>query len=224
MFFMLTEAGVGAALVLFQLVADNASMARALFMAVHLLNTFVLLASIALTAWWLSGFAPMRLSGRLPTVLTIAAGAAAILLVSASGAVAALGDTLFPSSSLSDALAADLSSTSHLLIRLRVLHPMLAAVTAVLLVLGAPRLARGHGPTAGRLGRLVAIAASVQVAVGFASVVLLAPVWIQMLHLLVADVVWIAFVLLSAQVLTAVAVPAPAGAHRPLVPAGTRAS
>src|SRR5512134_3157490 len=53
--FILTEAAVGAGLVLFQLVADNASMARAMFMAAHLVNTFVLLACIALTAWWLSG-------------------------------------------------------------------------------------------------------------------------------------------------------------------------
>jgi heme a synthase len=53
--FMLTEAAVGAGLVLFQLVADDASMARAMFMAVHLLNTFVLVAWLTLTAWWLSG-------------------------------------------------------------------------------------------------------------------------------------------------------------------------
>ena len=40
--FMLTEAAVGAGLVLFQLVADNASFARAMFLAAHLLNTFTL--------------------------------------------------------------------------------------------------------------------------------------------------------------------------------------
>ena len=62
MFFMLTEAGVGAALVLFALVADNASMARAMFMAVHLVNTFLLIGAMALTAHWLSGWVPGRIA------------------------------------------------------------------------------------------------------------------------------------------------------------------
>lgn len=55
---MLTEAAVGAGLVLFQLVADNASMARALFMAIHLINTFLLVAALTLTAHYLGGVAP----------------------------------------------------------------------------------------------------------------------------------------------------------------------
>jgi heme A synthase len=224
MVFMLTEAAVGAGLVLFQLVADNASMARAMFMAVHLLNTFLLLACISLTAWWLSGFAPVRLAGRLPAVAVVAGGVVAMLLVGASGAVAALGDTLFPSSTLGEALTADLSPASHLLIRLRVLHPLLAALTAAALVLGAPRLARGHGAAAAKLARVVAAAAGLQIAVGVANVALLAPVWIQMVHLLMADVVWIAFVLLSAQVLAVQPATAPSPAHQPFVAAGTRAS
>jgi len=62
MLFMLTEAGVGAGLVLFELVADNQSMARALFMATHLVNTFFLLAFLTLTAHFASGGAPFRWS------------------------------------------------------------------------------------------------------------------------------------------------------------------
>jgi heme A synthase len=203
MFFMLTEAAVGAGLVLFQLVADNATMARALFMAVHLLNTFILLACIALTAWWLSGGARLQVAGRLPAALAVLAGSVAILLVSSSGAVAALGDTLFPSSSLGEALQADLSPTSHLLIRLRVLHPVLAVLTALALVVGAPRLARVSAGRATGFSRAVAALAGVQVVLGFANVLLLAPVWLQMLHLLTADGIWIAFVLLGAHALAA---------------------
>jgi heme A synthase len=194
MFFMLTEAAVGAGLVLFQLVADNATMARALFMAVHLLNTFILLACIALTAWWLSGGARLQVAGRLPAALAVLAGSVAILLVSSSGAVAALGDTLFPSSSLGEA---------HLLIRLRVLHPVLAVLTALALVVGAPRLARVSAGRATGFSRAVAALAGVQVVLGFANVLLLAPVWLQMLHLLTADGIWIAFVLLGAHALAA---------------------
>lgn len=204
LFFMLTEAAVGAGLVLFQLVADNASMARAMFMAVHLLNTFILLGCLALTAWWLSGGAPIQFAGRSHRVAGVVAGCIALLIVSSSGAVAALGDTLFPSSSLSEALRADLSPTSHILIQLRVLHPVLAIAAALALIAGAPRLARGHGPLALRFRSAVVALTTLQVMLGFVNVILLAPVWLQLVHLIVADAIWIAWVLLGAQALAAI--------------------
>jgi len=202
MFFMLTEAGVGAGLVLFQLVADNASFARAMFLSAHLINTFTLLAFLSLTAWWLSGGAPLSVRGRGGRATAVAALSLGVLVVAPSGAVAALGDTLFPVSSLSSALWADLSVTSHVLIRLRILHPVLAAVTAVAVVLGARRIAAGSGATAQRLGAAVTSLTFAQVALGMLNVLLLAPVWMQLLHLLTADLVWIALILLGASVLS----------------------
>ncbi len=200
--FMLTEAAVGAGLVLFELVADNATMARALFMAVHLTNTFVLVAWLTLTAWWLAGggaVVPGRTPGRAAAVAGLMG---AVIVVGVSGAVAALGDTLFPSRTLADALAADLSPTSHLLIRLRILHPALAIATAVLLAGVAPLLARRSGaPHASRLAAAVAMGAVLQVVAGVINVMLLAPVWMQIIHLLLADALWIALVLLGAVVL-----------------------
>lgn len=204
LFFMLTEAAVGAGLVLFQLVADNASMARAMFMAVHLLNTFILLGCLSLTAWWLSGGAPIQFAGRSHRVAGAVGGCIALLIVSSSGAVAALGDTLFPSSSLSEALGADLSATSHILVQLRVLHPVLAIAAALGLIAGAPRLARGHGPLALRFRSAVVALTTLQVMLGFVNVILLAPLWLQLVHLIVADAIWIAWVLLGAQALAAI--------------------
>jgi heme A synthase len=201
LFFMLTEAAVGAGLVLFQLVADNASMARAMFMAVHLLNTFVLLACLTLTAWWLSGGEDVSLRGRGRLAAGVLAGCAALLIVSTSGAVAALGDTLFPSSSLEQALRDDLSAASHLLIRLRILHPVLAVAAMMAIVAGAPRLAADGHPFSARAARAVAVLGVTQVAAGFLNVFLLAPVWMQLVHLLLADAIWIAFVLLGASAL-----------------------
>ena len=142
LFFMLTEAAVGAGLVLFRLVADNATMARALFMAAHLMNTFILVGCLTLTAYWLSGGVPVRVRGAGWRGGAVALGLAALILTGISGAVAALGDTLFPAGSLADALWNDLSPTSHLLIRLRVLHPAIAIGTGVLIAFGAPRLLR----------------------------------------------------------------------------------
>ena len=212
-FFMFTEAAVGAGLVLFELVADNASMARALFVAVHLLNTFVLLACIALTAWWLSGGAPVRFEGQGRRAAALIALCIALLVSSSSGAIAALGDTLYPQGSLTSALRADLSPTSHVLIRLRIFHPMLAATTALALLLFANRLVRGGGATASRLATIVVSVALAQIAAGVVNVLLLAPIWMQMVHLLVADALWVSVVLLSAASLGA---PVPSGVPRPL--------
>jgi len=178
-------------------------MARAMFMAVHLLNTFVLLGWLTLTAWWLSGGHAASLHRRHGSVTALTVAAAGLLLVGASGAVAALGNTLYPDASLAEGLAADLSPTSHFLIRLRILHPTFAVLTAVGLLFGAPRLAKGHDLTTGRLARWVAGLAAAQLVLGAVNVILLAPVWMQIVHLLVADLLWIAFVLLAANVLAA---------------------
>src|SRR5687768_9982945 len=146
LFFIVMEAAVGAGLVLFELVADNASMARAMFMAVHLVNTFFLLGALTLTAWSLTTGSNLTFDRRGRTLGAIAAGCAGLILAGASGAVAALGDTLFPSASMAEAFAADLSTSSHLLIRLRVLHPFLAVIAALTVVILGNRLARSGGP------------------------------------------------------------------------------
>ena len=198
---ILSEAAVGAGLVLFQLVADNASMARAMFVAVHLLNTFLLLGALSMTAWWLSVRQP-RAAARRP-LIPLLVGCSALLIAGASGAVAALGDTLCPSASLAEALRSDLSLTSHMLIRLRVFHPVLAIAAAVTVALCGRRLAAvagGEGSMRG--GRLLIALAAGQIALGFFNVVLLAPVWLQLAHLLVADALWIGFVLLGAEAMT----------------------
>ena len=199
--FMLTEAAVGAGLVLFQLVADNASMARALFMSVHLLNTFALVACLALTAWFLSSEERFQLRAAGLTLVWVVAGAAAIGVTGVSGAVAALGDTLYPSGSLTEALAADLSATSALLIRLRVLHPLIAVGLSIGLIAGGLNLLGDRRAGVSRMGSLVAALAFVQVIAGFVNVMLLAPVWMQLVHLLVADILWISYVILSVRLL-----------------------
>jgi heme A synthase len=204
MVFMLSEAAVGAALVLFRLVADNASAARAMFGATHLLNTFLLLASLALTAHWLSGRPEIRVAGRPRLVWGLAGLAAGILLVAISGSVAALGDTLYPSKTLSEGLGADLSASSHFLIRLRIIHPMLAFIVGGALMASAPRLPVPAADETGRELRYDLIGfVALQLAAGFANLLLLAPVVMQLIHLLLADVVWITFVLVAAAALAA---------------------
>jgi heme A synthase len=198
--FMLSEAALGAGLVLFQLVAHDASAARAFAVGAHLLNTFLLLAALTLTVFWASG------GGRLHWSLgrkggTLAAGGAALLIVSVAGAITALGDTLFPSESLAEGLNADLSATSHFLIRLRTIHPILAIVVAVYLMTSVWQFA-GAGSRGRTLARTLTTLLAIQLAAGAANIALLAPIWLQLLHLLLADAVWIVYVFLGADALS----------------------
>ena len=197
--FILGEAAVGAGLVLFELVADNKSMARALFMATHLINTFFLLGALTLTAFHAGRARDGKQAARLTPAT--AAGLLGMLLVGASGAIAALGDTLFPAGTLAEALRQDLSPTAHLLVRLRTLHPFFAiSVGALLVWLAARALRDGGAPDSRRPARAVIGLVFAQSLLGVMNVALLAPIVLQIAHLLLADALWIALVLLAASI------------------------
>jgi cytochrome c oxidase assembly protein subunit 15/protoheme IX farnesyltransferase len=194
--FIITEALLGAALVLFRLVAQDESLARAMVMPLHLANTLVLLLCLTLTAHWLSGGAPVRFSGRTRVFGLAIAMLVLVIGVGKTGAVAALGDTLYPASALSEGLRADISPAGSLLLRLRVLHPALALVTAVVLLFGLTALRVPATDGRGQLAKRSVYALTVvQVIFGFVNIWLLAPVWAQLVHLLLADLLWIALVL-----------------------------
>lgn len=203
MIFILLEAAVGAGLVLFRLVADNDSIPRAMFMSVHLLNTYLLLASIALTWWWSRTRADRLPPAHSPDVWLMLTALLGLMVVGVSGAVAALGDTLFPSLSLEEALRADLSATSHVFIRLRLFHPVLAIITSFIVVACVVWLPRFRAtPHARWWSHAVLVLVSLQVIAGAINVALLAPVWMQLLHLLLADLGWISLVLACTCALT----------------------
>lgn len=203
-FFILTEALIGAGLVLFELVADNASMARALFLSVHLVNTFLLLAALALTAWWASTNQEVRPRFEGTMALLLGIGFVATLVLGVSGAVTALGDTLFPVSSLAEGLRQDFSPTAHLLVRLRVLHPVIAIAVGSYLIFAASIAVKRYPDARTKwLAGAVSALIFIQLGAGALNVALLAPTWLQLLHLLLADLLWIAFMLLAAVVCTA---------------------
>ncbi len=200
MFFMITEAGVGAGLVLFEMVAGNKSAARALWMSAHLINTFFLLASLALTLY-LSYEKPVpRVRG--PRATAVIALAAGILAVSVAGAVVALGDTLFPSRSLVEGLVADVTPGAHFLVRLRAIHPILAVFVGVAVSVVARSIAASSTPEVRRWALALQGLFVVQMTVGVLNLVLLAPIAVQLVHLLVADLYWMAAVIFGAAALT----------------------
>lgn len=209
---MLTEALVGAGLVLFEMVAENASLARAWWLAAHLLNTFGLLAMLGLVPWLASRAGATRstfgavlravwqAAGRERGLLLVAPGGT--LLLGMTGAITALGDTLFPSRSLAEGFAQDVSPTAHLLVRLRVIHPTLAvAMAAVLLLTAGVCAARRPSIETRRFGLAVAALVLTQLLAGVVNLVLLAPTWMQLVHLLLADLLWLALVGLVATTL-----------------------
>lgn len=195
---LFTEGLLGAVLVLGGFVEHNTSDARVVVQCVHFTNTLLLLGALTLTWWWQRPRATPVAEGA-PLPLRAAWLALGFTLLSgATGSVAALADTLFPSASLRSAIAADLASSSPLLIRMRWIHPAssLAAVAAIA-VLSAV-LSAGLGKVRARwlLGLVAA-----QVVLGVADVLALAPITLQLLHLLGADLLWIALVATAAQVL-----------------------
>lgn len=197
LFFMTTEALIGAGIVLLRMVATNPAVARAYWMSAHLTNTFVLLLALTVAAWAsLHPESPrLRLRGKVAMHLGIAH--LAILLVGVTGAVAALGDTLFPVSSVLEGLERDFLPTAHLFERRRVWHPLLALMTSAYLVALAIWASRNATGPARHLAGVLGTLTVFQIMVGFANVWLLAPVWMQLVHLLVADATWITLVLLG---------------------------
>jgi heme A synthase len=193
--FLLTEALIGAALVLLEHVANNPSAARGYSLSTHLVNTLTLLACLTLTAWWGGGHSPIRMDGRGAWMAAVSLGA--VMILGISGAIAALGDTLFPAQSLAAGLAQDFDPAANLFVRLRIFHPMIAALAGACLVFyaaTAPPAARG-------LARALLALLACQIGAGVLNLILRAPIWLQLVHLFLADLLWITLVLLCARIL-----------------------
>jgi len=216
--FTLTEGLIGAGLVLFGWTGTNASFARFAALAIHLANTFMLLASLALTArsaGWAgapeSDVADRRAEGSrvvLPNGvkprhgLIYGLAMLATLALAITGTIAALADTLFPAHSLAGGLSQDFSAKSSYIIRLRIIHPLLAVIVGILLlVLAAGALSAPKSLAAKRMALSIVVLVFLQSVLGGLNLVLLAPVAVQVLHLLVADLIWIALILLASEIL-----------------------
>lgn len=187
------EALIGAMIVLAEWVAEDASVARAVSVPLHLVNTLFLLAALALTIFWLSG--GNRLDFRKDPKVTraVLVGGLALVLIAASGAVTALADTLFPKG------GGDLAAEEHFLTSLRVIHPVLAVVASAIGWWAASRSERGRDVYSRSLPILVAL----MLLTGVVNVYLGVPVWMQLVHLALADALWVAYVLASAGALQA---------------------
>ena len=196
---VLNEAFLGALLV--TVASHSASVATGvLLFSCHLTNTLLLVAALALTAEFLSnprfGATSRPRRGHLvfPSL-----GILATLLVGVTGSLVALGDTMYPSASLLDAIRQDFSATAPLLLRLRWIHPASAFVAGGFILWLLVRAFRRDAPAKMHaLGMAVLLTLLLQYLLGALDVVGQQPTWLQILHLLGANVFWIFLVLLTA--------------------------
>ncbi|MGH9405535.1 MAG: COX15/CtaA family protein [Terriglobia bacterium] len=214
LFFTLTEGLIGAALVLLGDTGQNVSISRVVVLSFHLVNTFLLLASVALAASSASSvnatpsLSPPRDPGAPPRarsrglIVAYAAGFVGTLALAVTGTIAALADTLFHATSLSQAFGSDFSAGSSPLLRLRLIHPAIAVVVgSYLIVLAFYELMIPSPRRVKRIAAFLGCLVLVQFFLGMLNVLLLTPLPVQLLHLLTADLIWITLVLLAHAVL-----------------------
>ena len=204
--FILIEGALGAMLVKKGLVAENDSVARAFVISIHLVNTLILVAFLALTAWWATtrketGW-PLKIAGNFKSAILLCTCLLFIMLLSATGAITALGATLFPVQSISEGLARDLSPT-HFLHNLIWIHPVLAvlmglAISFVVVLLGFTN--KNNAITT--LAKIQIGLVVFQLLLGGLNLLLHAPVWLQLTHLLSANLIWVTLVLFTSALLT----------------------
>jgi heme A synthase len=199
--FIIFEALVGAGLVLFELVGNNSSSARAIIIALHLVNTFLLLGSNVLLYEWIRIGEPKKSiiskNGRQIFFIILVL----FLVLGASGAITALGDTLFPANSLAEGFKQDFQG-GNILIQLRIYHPMIAlAIGLFFYIIHSNFLSNSKNFRLNFYFKYMISLFIIQLGIGVLNVILLAPVWMQIIHLLLADIVWIFFILWLNQVI-----------------------
>lgn len=191
---IIVEALIGAGLVLFDLVVYNASAARVAAMMAHLVSTLILLGSLTWLLWLIRPEPLVIGNPRRNLVLLASAGLALIASLAATGAIAALGNSIFPETNLVEGLRRDFDDTAHILIRLRVIHPILAVGSALYLVWSIKFL-HGDMPVRfeRRLRRALYCLIAVQLLAGLANIWLLAPTWLQLTHLFLSTMIWVTY-------------------------------
>ena len=201
--FVVIEGLLGAGLVLTGNTAESLTPARPFWMAAHLVNTLILLAFLTLTAWFASGGKPFSFKNNPKASLFLAIAVLGIFFVGMTGSVAALSSMLFPSETLAEGISKDFSETSNILLRLRVSHPIVSIMTSVFLIFlaGWLKAQAKENFWVARWSNLLTILILIQIAFGALTLLTLAPILMQLGHLLLADAVWISFVLLTASFL-----------------------
>ena len=186
---MSMEGLIGAALVLLKLVSDNPSSARMFWVSAHLVNTFFLLGFLTLHVYWCSAQRYTRGNYPIKKIIALMVG---WLIVGVSGALNALVDTLFAVDSMHTSQT--LSSLS--LERLRSMHPIFALGLSFItfFYLFSQRFTK----TKKKVMMIITALLALQISVGLANIYFTTPIILQMVHLLLADLLWVHLVWMAA--------------------------
>lgn len=202
--FVVIEGLLGAGLVLTGNTAENLTPERPFWMAAHLVNTLILLTFLTLTARYASGGRQLKFRVEKKYLLAIVVGFAAILLVGMTGSIAALSHMIFPSGTIAEGMAKDFSPTSNILLRLRLLHPITAILTGVFIIFLTGWLTKecGKDRLVVRWSNILSILVLAQIGFGSLTLLMLAPIIMQLGHLFFADTIWISYTLFAAHFLS----------------------
>jgi len=202
--FIVIESLIGAGLVLTGNTADNWTPSRPYWAIGHLINTFLLVAALTLTCWFAAGKKRISFNVDRKILLLLLLGVLGIFVIGSSGSLAALSNMLFPSNSIIGGVAEDFSGTSPMLVRLRISHPIVAIVVGIFLIFLAGWLKRLSGDDNGvaKWGNILSLLVLIQLASGAATLLLHAPIVMQLVHLFLADLVWISFIMVAAEFLS----------------------
>lgn len=206
---MLLEIAIGARLVLLNLVGSNMSLDRVVVMPAHLVTTSLLIGALSAASYFsaatrldrqpqLSKVDAARLKGALYWV--VGAGLF-LLLVSMTGAITALGDTVYPvrGQGALEHLQNDQAVGAHLLGKLRVVHPLLALLGVAGVWIGVSRAREASAARAvQRLGAGLYAGGALALLIGVTNVWLGAPGYVQVVHLGMACGLWLGIVVLAA--------------------------
>jgi cytochrome c oxidase assembly protein subunit 15 len=204
-FFTITEAALGAKLVLFGLVGDNDSLARAYTMALHMVNSLLLMGSSVMCYFYARNTRLTKGDVRqgvacLPLFTFRHSGMMlAFLVVACTGAIASLSGTLFPSESLWGALQQDFAEGSHFLLRLRLSHPLMATLVGGALLMWAYYHWDSASLSVQRAAQRFVVVLLLAIFFGYATLFLLSPTWMKLTHLALAHALWVLFVLFLAE-------------------------
>ena len=207
LFFTLTEGWLGMKLVKLQLVAYSEAPERIYWFSAHSVNTFCLVGALTLTAWWAGSGKRLQIKNQGPMLALVGFALVALLGLSVTGSISALGDTLYPASDHLQVMQQAVLPTATTVMKARPVHPYTAVVVAMFLCLSAGLLNHLRPSSSTKKWAMaVWFMLGAQMINGLINVGLLAPIWMQLVHLLSAQLLWIALVLLGAASL-AVGVP-----------------
>ena len=204
---------IGAVLVLARWVTNDKSIGRAVTMPLHLMNNFILLASLALVAAWLTGTnlptidKLKRKDSQLKSALGWIFGS--MFLLGASGAFSALGKTAFEhelsfAKGFAERMLLHVGPKADPLLRGGVFHPLIATSIGLLIVWMCGMVSQLRPAVAVRKFARISVGLYVgQMLIGVVNLVASAPIPLQLMHLGLAIANWVTLVLMAVHALGA---------------------